>query len=391
MKDKIKIHALDLAVFIIVLFFLLLGLARNWPEILLKEMDRAPAAGAYSPVRITDRVESVLEKELRYHDLLLTLNSVKENLLGTRVIIKSDTPVIKTDSGKLVGDIQKTLFTEKELADTLAYVGNIRALADRVSADFLCCVVPAKTTYEILPMNVRDFRPENQRQILHALTDKGIPVLDMKTSFWKKNLADEDLFFATDHHWRPHTGFAAYQAICEELWKLYGFEYNHDAADIRRFEVESYPDWFLGSYGKKVGLCFTWGGADDFELITPVFPTSFTEEIPAENLVREGDFSDALLRLEHMKKDYYGENPFLTYGGDYRYQVIRNRLLPDGPKIVVVRSSYACVVTPFLALQASELHLVDDREGDYPKGEPIDLEKLINEVCPDYVLLIKQL
>ena len=65
--------------------------------------------------------------------------------------------------------------------------------------------------------------------------------------------------------------------------------------------------------------------------------------------------------------------------------------MPEGPKIVVVRTSYACVVTPFLALQFSQLHLIDDREGNYPEGDIINLEDYLKTEKPEYVLVIESL
>ena len=373
------------AVFAAVMLFLWFGLSGNWFQTVLQEL-REGASG-----RITEMVEKTLERELRYHDQMISWNSAKENLLGTRIVEKQDTRVIKADSGKLVGNTRELPFTEEEIRETVEDVELLRKAAEQVGADFLYCMVPAKSTYETLPVNVRDFSTENQERALRALKEEGIPVLDLKTALREKNQADEEIFFVTDHHWKPHSGFVACQAICEELQKRYGFDYHREYTESSNYDVKTYPDWFLGSYGKKVGLYFTWSGADDFDVITPKFLTSFTEWIPSEKTVRQGSFSDTMLHMEHMDKNYYGENPYTTYsGGDYRLQIIRNKLLPDGPRIAVVRSSYACVVTPFLALQAGELHVIDDREGDYPPGDPVDLGSYFQDIQPDYVIVIKQ-
>ena len=374
------------AVFATVMLFLGFGLFGKWIPEIRQEKQKAASE------RVTGIVERVLEQKLLYHDQLINWNSLKENLLGTRIVEKPDTLVVKTESGKLAGDIQESRITEEEVSESVAYVELIREIAKNAGADFLCCIVPPKTTYETTPVNIRDFRPENQEEIIFRLRSEDIPILEYKTAFHEKKLADEDLFFVSDHHWKPLTGFFANQATCEALAEIYGFAFDRDLADILNYDVETYPDWFLGSYGKKTGLYFTWKGADDFDVIVPKFPTDLTEEIPAENLVRRGSFRDTMLHSEYMKKDYYGENPYTAYsGGDYRLQIIRNNLLPDGPRIAVVRSSYSCVITPFLALQAGELHVMDDREGSYPPGDPIDLASYFQTLRPDYVILIKQL
>ncbi len=340
----------------------------------------------------TDRVDTVVENNLYYHDMLLNINSAKENLLGTRVVKKPDTLVVKADSGKLVGYIQENPSTDEYAKELAAYIGKLKQFAEENGAAFLCGLVPVKGVYETLPSNVKDYSKENYEKSRMILAEQGIPFVDFRSVFLEKGLPEEELFFITDHHWKPHSGFAAYQAICEMLQERYGFDYNKEYADIRNFTIRTYPDWFLGSLGKKTGLYYTWSGADDFDLITPMFPTSFMEEVPQISRIREGSFIDTLLFRENLEKDYYDRNTYVTYsGGDYRLQIIKNKLLPDGPRIVVIRSSFACVVTPFLALQAKELYVVDDREGDYPEGDAVDLEQLITELHPDYVIVIKQL
>ena len=46
-------------------------------------------------------VDDISNKELSYHDAMMDVNSIKENLLGTRVVIKDDTKVVKSNSGKI--------------------------------------------------------------------------------------------------------------------------------------------------------------------------------------------------------------------------------------------------------------------------------------------------
>ena len=95
--------------------------------------------------------------------------------------------------------------------------------------------------------------------------------------------------------------------------------------------------------------------------------------------------------MDNMKKDYYNVNTYATYsGGDFRLQIMKNNNNPNGEKMVLIRDSFSCVVAPFLALQTSELHIIDDRDGDYPSGEKVNIEEYIKEIKPDYVVAIKQ-
>ena len=96
-----------------------------------------------------------------------------------------------------------------------------------------------------------------------------------------------------------------------------------------------------------------------------------------------------MLYENRLTKEYYTYNTYGTYsGGDYRLQKITNNSIEDGKKIVVIRNSFGCVVTPFLALHAKELHAIDLRSGSYPAGEMVDIEAYLQEVQPDYVIYL---
>ena len=162
-----------------------------------------------------------------------------------------------------------------------------------------------------------------------------------------------------------------------------------DYTDIRSYTIKTYDKWFLGSLGKKVGAYFTWGGADDFELITPNFDTNLTESQPIKDIERNGSFEDTALYMENMKKDYFNINTYATYsGGDFRLQIMKNNLNQNGKKILMIRDSFACVVAPFLALQTSELHICDMRDYEYYVGEKLNAEDYIKQLKPDYVIVL---
>ena len=146
---------------------------------------------------------------------------------------------------------------------------------------------------------------------------------------------------------------------------------------------------FLGSYGKKVGTYFTWNGADDFDLILPKFKTDMTECQPFKNEIKNGAFEDTVLYKQHLEKNYYHTNNYCTYsGGDFRLQIMKNNLNTNGKKILLIRNSFACAVSPFLALNTSELHICDVRNYSYFVGNKINMEEYIKEIKPDFVLVL---
>lgn len=203
-------------------------------------------------------------KKLRYHDFLMDLNSNKENLLGTRVIIKDNQMIVKSDAGNLIYDTET--ISDDEIDDIVTRIDKVKDAATANGAEFLYCAASRKELYESAPENADNYFSENYTAFLMKMEEEGIPYLDYSEPFRRNHLDKNDLFFHTDTHWRPLVGFSATGSLCEVLHNRYGFDYYEEYNDINHYSVKTYPNWFLGNLGKKTGRYFSWYGADDFDL-----------------------------------------------------------------------------------------------------------------------------
>ena len=370
--------------FVFVIIFIMFGLSLGTIRPILGSIKNI-LTGSFSIEEAKDNISTVTNEELTYHNLLMDFNSVKENFLSTKVIKKEDTIVVKSDSGSLIGQSKKIDIIE--IKNVVKRIDTLKTVSENNGASFLYCAAPTKELYEIAPQNVENHSKENYDLFLSELANSNIPTINFADTI--NNKTDYEPFYYTDHHWTAKSGFAANNAMITELNAQYGFEYNKELMDISNYSIEHYQNWFLGSKGKKVGTYFTWSGADDFDLITPNFKTNLTEEQPFKNQIRTGEFKDTVLYTENLEKDYYKINTYATYsGGDFRLQIMKNNLNPNGKKILLIRDSFACVVAPFLALQTSELHVCDVRDADYYVGEKLNMEEYIKMINPDYVLVL---
>ena len=335
-----------------------------------------------------ETIDRVSSEELSYHDTMMEIDSFRNNLLGTRVVKKDDTTVVKALSDSLCAPTG--LLSDSEISEVVTQIKKLQIISEENGAQFLYCAAPKKELYEQLPSNVENHLPENFSRLLEELTEAEIPALNLTKVLDENHLTTgEDIFYYTDHHWKAYPGFLASGAICRELSSRYGFTYNEKFTDLQNYTVSQYKRWFLGSKGKKVGQYFSWHGIDDFDLITPNFETDMIEEQPIKEEIKTGTFEETVLFMENMEKDYYHKSPYSTYsGGDFRLQIMKNNQNPDGKKILLVRDSFACVVAPFLALQTSELHICDMRDYSYYIGDKMNLEDYIQEIKPDYVLVL---
>ena len=233
-----------------------------------------------------------------------------------------------------------------------------------------------------LPTGVTDYGNDYADQILSVLAENNVATLDLREALADTGRDWSSFFFRTDHHWTPEAAFTAHQTLAQVLESDYGFTIPEENTDPAAFTRESLSDFFLGSQGKRVGSLYA--GVDDIEIWKPSFDTDFTYSIPIYDMERTGPFEESLLFPERIEeKDFFNGNPYTLYaGGDYPMARIYNELSPDRPRIMLLRDSYACVLTPFLALNCSELITIDLRYfGD-------DLLTYVDWLEPDLVLVM---
>lgn len=331
-------------------------------------------------------IDEISSKNLSYHTLLMDINSVKDNLLGTKYSVEKD--VAKSESGSLIKVSDE--MTSEQIGTTVKRISQLKSVSERAGASFLYCAVPDKSYYEQAPSNTPDYNRQNYAELINQLTAENVPYVNLANYFAQLDIVDEsDLYYRTDHHWTTHTGFLAAGAICDELSERYGFEAN-ESYNANDYSFKTYENWFLGSYGKKVGTYFTWDGADDFELITPDFATDFYEENKVTGQTASGSFDEVMLNKDRLIKDYYNFSTYNTYMATNKQhvRVVKNNLNPDGAKILIVQTSFGQVVSPFIALNSSEIHICDLRTDQGIEGEKPNLEAYINEIQPDVVLVL---
>lgn len=383
----------NIILFILVFVFLITGICSRGPVKHLlactKNLYQNVVSRNENAFQTFTKEVDATSQQLRYHNKMLDITSAKDNLLGTRVMFEDETTVVKAASGSLLGSLSTTPYSEETIETEVASIKKLQAIAEANGAGFLYCEIPEKSAYETLPTNYPAYSAQNHELFFKAALNSGIPTLNSSAMFNEHGLKSDDIFFKTDHHWTPMAGFLVHGGICKELQERYGFEYNSEYTDLNNYNIKTYENWFLGSYGKKCGTYFTGLRVDDFHLITPKFETDFTEEIPVRNTVRSGSFENSMLYKENLEKDYYRFNTYATYsGGDFRLQKITNNNIENGKKMLIIRKSFGCVVTPFLALHAKELHAIDIRDGSYPAGEKVNIESYIKEIQPDYVIYL---
>jgi hypothetical protein len=236
----------------------------------------------------------------------------------------------------------------------------LHAFLQGLGIDLLYAQCPQKISPEDIISGIVDFSDENADALLAALASKQIPHLDLRKNVRESNLDHHGLFYKTDHHWKAETGLWASAILMNRLNEQHGFAFDAGLANPEQYRYARYEDWFLGSLGKKVTLAQT--PAEDFILMSPIFETDLSLTIPELSLDVRGSFDILIDHAMLARKDYYVLSPYAAYlYGDRQVITIHNNLVHDGKKILLVKDSFAEVVSPFLSLGVEELHILDLR------------------------------
>lgn len=334
---------------------------------------------------LTDDLERITSWKLSYHGIFMDINSLTLRLTNTNVVEKEDITVVRTGEGTLANP--RPYMPDEALSRRADSVKRLSDAAEKSGTKFLYVMAPTKGYSLSYPEDVGDSTKSNCDRFLSELKGREVETLNLIETM--ADVPEEELFFTTDHHWRPEYAFRGAWEIADCLKDRYGFTYDQSLSDINNYNVNVLKDWFLGSQGKKTGKFFAKGGADDISIIIPKFDTALKEEQPAKGTFREGTFEETVMFMENVeRKDYYNLNPYVAYsGGDFREQIITNKLNPEGKTILLVRDSFSCAMSPFLSLAASRINCIDVRDGGYVGVKP-DVYAYIEALRPDYLVVM---
>jgi hypothetical protein len=274
-----------------------------------------------------------------------------------------------------------------ELAEKNAATANADALTELyeflqgLNVKFLYVQAPHKIAPDDPIRGTRDFSNENADDLLRTLSLRRIPYLDLRENITKEGLDHHALFYKTDHHWKVETGLWVSGILMNYLNSNYGFSFDPRLCSHQEYHHTLYKDWFLGSLGKKVTLAQT--QAEDFTLIYPKFNTDVSLTIPEIGLDARGNFDIFIDHPQVDIKDYYNLNPYGAYMyGDRQVISIHNYLARDGKKILLIKDSFANVVSPFLSAGIADIHILDLRHFNGSARSYIEKNK------PDIVIVL---
>lgn len=186
---------------------------------------------------------------------------------------------------------------------------------------------------------------------------------------------DEDIFYRTDHHWTSLGAYYGYTGLASAL---------------------GYTPVPLTDYTPTVRSTEFYGTVFSSSGVRWVKPDTITTYVPDDGItVVSHTYDNSGNPVEEQRalyvefflsvKDKYS----MFLGGNQSLGVVTNTNNPDGPKLLIIRDSYADSLVPFLTAHYSEIHLIDPRYyhlsvKDYVAQNGID-QALVLYSVPNFV------
>ena len=223
----------------------------------LKNIYNSSNKNISSLVKIT---EDVLQSNVGLKTKMITLNGGFQNLINKDYIpdVNPSYSVVKLNNSYLSWAYKYVDMTS-QINDTLKF----NSFLNENNIDFLMIQMPFKIDKNDskLPNGIVDYSNKIADEFTNALKNNSIDVLDLRDEIHKQNLNHYELFFKTDHHWKPEAALWASKVTADYL----GLD--SSIYEAQNYDTKVYKNWFLGSQGKRVGPLYC--EVDDISLITP--------------------------------------------------------------------------------------------------------------------------
>jgi hypothetical protein len=226
-----------------------------------------------------------------------------------------------------------------------------------------------------------DYSDKYYEMIADAFDKYNLDMLDYGEALSNLGMTESDIYYNTDHHWKPSTGIIANKILCEYLNANYGYDFDVSNFELDQYTTEIYEGLFLGSLGKKVSTVYA--EPDDFIIYYPIYDTDLTVYRSDDDITRTGTVADTLFNYDKIEEDLYNVETYLLYAyGNQPLIKIHNNLVNDGSHIILIKTSFANFMIPYLATVVEDLDVID------PRHFSGSIRSYIDEMNPDTVIVI---
>ncbi|MBQ0041378.1 MAG: hypothetical protein KBS56_05050 [Clostridiales bacterium] len=326
-------------------------------------------------------LEDSIDKNIFQKNQWINVNGLLHRIMCETIVrgSGSEYDVYKLSNGQIMYNLD-----ERDMRDYAGQLVKLDNELNKLGIGLTYVQLPNKIKDDsYMPPGTKTYGNINADNLVALLREESVDTIDIREEIEKAGLDWSSLFFKTDHHWLPTTGLWASGIIMEHLGDRYNYPINKSYYDYENYDSEVHENWMLGAVGRRVGVLYD--GLDDIEILNPKFQTDFdlVGISDAGTDHRAGSFYDSMYLWDNLKnRADFVNNSYSTYiGKEYSIATVENKLNKNGMKILLIRDSFSCAITPFISLNASSTKNIDLRR--YKKN----ILKLCKEYQPDAVVV----
>lgn len=312
---------------------------------------KAPTFSTLRSGRFMEDFERYITDQFPLRDQWIQLKALSERAIGKQ---ENNGVYFSPDGQTLFA--QFTAPSDEDLAER---VNCVNQLANNLIVPVYFSLIPDKSYVwaDRLPGNAPLADDGSMLDKAAALCSQWVTWIDLKEA-----IRGDDAFYRTDHHWSTMGAYQGYLALGAAM---------NGSVTILEYEPTLVSDSFYGTTYSSAGA----GWVKPDEIYTWVPDDGITVTRYPEGSPVPGSLYD-LSKLE--LKDKYS----MFLGGNQPLCILRNSLVEEGKKLLVIRDSYSDSLAPFLAMDYSEVHLFD------PRYNLTSLKAYVEENDIDQVLVL---
>ncbi len=281
--------------------------------------------------KYVNKLNDYINDQFIFRNFWLKINAIEEKALGKT----ENNGVYIGKDGYLFEKIKYTNESEEKIENLVEEINNFRKNTN-ITTYFILIPNSIYINQEKLPNFANTFDQEEMIKEVYNITEDIKTVNTVDTLKENKN---KYIFFKTDHHMTSEGAYLVYLEFCKAA--------NIDP--ITEYIKEEVTDSFLGSFDSKAQMInqekdkiVAYKNSNNTEGITAFYDKQTTNSI----------FNDEFLN----KKDKYS---YFLNGNNAK--VVVQTKQKNGKKLLVIKDSYAHIMSQFFCQNYEEIHFIDPR------------------------------
>lgn len=285
--------------------------------------------------KYVEKLDNYINDHFIFRDLWLKIKSVEEKALGKT---ENNNVYIGKD-GYLFEKLKYTKQSEKKINDLVDVINSFYQNTN-ITTYFLAIPNSIYINEDKLPKFAETF---NQEELINEIYGKTKNIKTINVVETLRNNKNEYIYFKTDHHITSDGAYLVYLEYCKKA----------GITPITEYNKKIVTDSFLGSFDSKAQII-----NQEKDKIVVYENTNNTQGITA---YYDKETTNSIFNEDFLtKKDKYS---YFLNGNNAKVVVKTNQ--KNGKKLLVVKDSYAHIMSQFFCQNYEEIHFIDQRYYNY--------------------------